>query len=137
MSSKRGHILWNVTTKKNLLLLLHTISHLYLLIRLRKGMFRFLKKEFSPSGYIRSDAKSKYFKEFYLTYLSEAPCPKIHKKSAKYSWNLFSQKKVQFEETTHWIPQRLKSSVFEFFFQMERPQRSQRSDEKISKKRWF
>ena len=60
LSSKRGHILWNVTTKKNLLLLhtcrVYRISHL--LIRLRKGMFRyFFKKEFSPSGYIRSDAK--------------------------------------------------------------------------------
>ena len=56
--------------KKNLLLLhtcrVYRISHL--LIRLRKGMFRyFFEKEFSPSGYIRSDAK------FFKGILSDLP----------------------------------------------------------------
>ena len=61
---ERSHSLKCYQKKKSPPLLHTTISHLHLLIRLRKGMFRyFFKKEFSPSGYIRSDAK--FFKEFY------------------------------------------------------------------------
>ena len=73
LSSKRGHILWNVTTKKNLLLLhtcrVYRISHL--LIRLRKGMFRYFLKKNSHLPDI-SDQMPNFFKESYQTYLSEA-----------------------------------------------------------------